>query len=197
MSEVMLPRDRQAAATRRKLIKTARRLFAAKGYHATGTHEIVSEARLTRGALQHHFPTKEDLFLTVFQEVRREWIAVATADVGVGADRWNQFRRHLKNFIRGSVTPAVHRIVMIDGPAVLGWKTWRDIQANDGLSVITAAIRDGISSGNIRPQAPDALAFLIIALIEEAALLVTYSKNPDEEVVRAEIALDTLLSNLR
>jgi hypothetical protein len=85
---------------------------------------------------------------------------------------------------------------MIDGPAVLGWKTWRDIQALDGMSVITSAIEDGIASGTIRPQPPEALAYLIIALIEEAALLVTYSENPREEIIKAENALDTLLSNM-
>jgi hypothetical protein len=80
---------------------------------------------------------------------------------------------------------------------VLGWKTWRDIQALDGLSVITGAIEDGIASGIIRPQPPEALVYLIIALIEEAALLVTYAKDPLEEIVKAEFALDTLLSNMR
>jgi len=196
MPGVKLTRERQAVATRRKLIKTARRLFARNGYHATGTHEIVSAARVTRGALQHHFPTKEDLFLAVFQEVRMEWIAGATADVRGNSNRWVQFRKHLKLFIRAAAAPDVHRIVMIDGPAVLGWKTWRDIQALDGLSVITGAIEDGIASGIIRPQPPEALVYLIIALIEEAALLVTYAENPHEEIVKAENALDTLLSHM-
>ena len=190
-------RVEQAVETRGILIKTARRLFARKGYHATGTHEIVDEAGVTRGALQHHFPKKEDLFLAVFQEVRKEWIDESTRGTHGKLNRWEQFRKHLRLFIRAATRPDVHRIVMIDGPAVLGWKTWRDIQAVDGLSAITGAIEDGIASGIISPQPPETLVYLIIALIEEAALLVTYSKNPREEIARAEEALDTLLSNMR
>jgi len=190
-------RVEQAVETRGILIKTARRLFARKGYHATGTHEIVDEAGVTRGALQHHFPKKEDLFLAVFQEVRKEWIDEASRGAHGKVNRWEQFRKHLRLFIRAATTPDVHRIVMIDGPAVLGWKTWRDIHAVDGLSAITGAIEDGIASGMIRPQPPETLVYLIIALIEEAALLVTYSKNPREAIARAEDALDTLLSNMR
>lgn len=178
-------------------MQIGRRLFARKGYHATGTHEIVKQAKITRGALCHHFPRKEDLFLAVFQEVRREWIRDATKETHGTNNRWERLREHMKLFIRAATTPDVHRIVMIDGPAVLGWKTWREIQALDGLSVITDAIQDGIASKTIRPQPPEALAYLIIALIEESALLVTYAENPREAVVRAEYALDTLLSNMR
>ena len=178
-------------------MRVARRLFAKKGYHATGTHEIVDEAKITRGALCHHFPRKEDLFLAVFQEVRREWIGDATKETHEAENKWERLRRHMRSFLRSAMTPDVHRIVMIDGPAVLGWKAWREIQALDGLSVITEAIQDGIASRTIRPQAPEPLAYLIIALIEESALMVAYAENPREAVMRAEYALDTLLSNMR
>jgi AcrR family transcriptional regulator len=190
-------RAEQAIDTRRILLKTARRLFARNGYHATGTHEIVDAARITRGALQHHFQKKEDLFLAVFQEVRKEWIVVATRDTGSESDRWVRLREHVKLFIQAAATPEVHRIVMIDGPAVLGWKAWREIHALDGIGVITGAIEDGIASGAIRPQHPEALVHFIIALIEEAALLVTYAENPTEAIARADTAIDTLLSNMR
>jgi AcrR family transcriptional regulator len=190
-------RAEQAVETRRILIKAARSLFARRGYHATGTHEIVEEAGVTRGALQHYFPKKEDLFLAVFQEVRKEWIDEATKDVHGKANRWERFRKHLKSFIRAATAPDVHRIVMLDGPSVLGWKTWREIHALDGLGVITGAIEDGIASGVIRPQPPETLVYLIIALIEEAALLVTNAEKPSEQIARVETALDALLSNMR
>jgi AcrR family transcriptional regulator len=202
MRERAVPKRRktrleQADETRTRLMQIARRLFAAKGYHATGTHEIVNEADITRGALCHHFPRKEDLFLAVFQEVRKEWIAAATRSTHGTDNRWERLREHMKLFIRNATIPDVHRIVMIDGPAVLGWKTWRDIQAEDGLEVITDAIKDGIAAKIIRPQPPQALAFLLIALIEESALLVAHAENKRTAVANAELALDTLLSDMR
>jgi AcrR family transcriptional regulator len=190
-------RVEQAIETRAALIKVARRLFAEKGYHAAGTHEVVAIANITRGALYHHFKRKEDLFLAVFQEVRREWIRDATASDHGTEDRWQRLREHIKLFIRAARTPDVHRIVMVDGPAVLGWKEWRDIQTADGLTVISEAISDGIAAGTIRPQQPEVLVHLVISLIEEGALLVTHADDQESAIQRVETAIDTLLSNLR
>ncbi len=196
VTEGRTKRADQKLETRKLLIKSARELFARVGYHATGTHEIVNNAQVTRGALQHHFPRKEDLFLAVFEDVRKDWIADATKDSHGTDNLWDRLREHIRLFIRAATKPDVHRIVMIDGPSVLGWKTWRELQAADGLGVITAAIQDGIRSGNIRRQDPEALVYLIIALIEEGALLVTFSDNAPDAVARVEVALDTLLTNM-
>jgi AcrR family transcriptional regulator len=197
MSRPAKTRVEQAIETRTNLIRVARSLFADKGYHATGTHEIVEAAGITRGALYHHFPRKEDLFLAVFQEVRREWIRHATADNHCTDNRWERLREHIKLFIGAATTPDVHRIVMIDGPSVLGWKMWRDLQAADGIVTVSDAIGDGIASGAIRSQPPEALAHLVIALIEEGALFVTYADDQRDAVTRVELALDTLLSGLQ
>jgi AcrR family transcriptional regulator len=192
-----MTRSAQALDTRERLVQAARRLFAREGYHATGTHEIVDEAKITRGALCHHFPRKKDLFVAVFEEVRRGWIVDATKETHEAENKWERLRRHMKSFLHSAVAPDVHRIVMIDGPAVLGWKAWREIQALDGLSLIVEAIQDGIAFHTIKPQAPESLAYLIVALIEESALLVSYAENQREAVMRAEYALDTLLCNMR
>jgi len=196
VAEIRDSRARQKAITRSLLIRAARELFAHNGYHATGTHEIVNNARVTRGALQHHFPKKEDLFLAVFQDVRAEWIATATRDTHGTDNLWVRLREHIRVFIRAATRPDVHRIVMIDGPSVLGWKTWRDLQAADGLGVITVAVEDGMRSGMIRKQDPEALVNLIIALIEEGALLVAFSHKPSNAIAKIEVALDTLLQNM-
>lgn len=191
-----LDRASQKLATRDALIASAQHLFAINGYHATGTHEIVAKAHVTRGALQHHFPKKEDLFLAVFEKVRREWIAEATQDTIGTENLWEKLRHHIRRFVHVATNPHVNRIVMVDGPAVIGWKTWRELQAADGLGIVTAAIEDGMRSGSIRVQNPEPLVYLIIALIEEGALLVTYSDDPSEAAGHVELALDTLLTNL-
>lgn len=196
MTKAKKTRVEQAIETRQALIEAGKRLFGAKGYHATGTHELVDEANVTRGALQHHFPRKEDLFLAVFTEVRLKWIEEATRGPHGTDNLWIRFRENLRMFIRVAATPDVHRIVMIDGPAVLGWQEWRDLQASDGLSVVTDAIADGIRAGLIRDQPPKALAYLLIALIEEGALLVTYADDPEAIIDQTVSALDTLLSNM-
>jgi AcrR family transcriptional regulator len=188
----------RALETRHALVAAARCLFAANGYHATGTHEIVAAAEVTRGALYHHFPRKEDLFLAVFNEVQQDLLRRASsprADSGHGI-QWASLRSNLSNFLRAATIPEVQRILMLDGPAVLGWAEWRRLEAQFGLGVIVAAVEDGMRAGIIRAQPAEPLAHLVLALIDEAALLVANSSEPGLAIGHAETALDTLLSKL-
>ena len=65
-------RDEHVADTRQALVDAARKLFTEQGYAATGTEEIVAAARVTRGALYHHFHDKTDLFRAVMEQIARE-----------------------------------------------------------------------------------------------------------------------------
>jgi len=65
-------RDEHVADTRQALVDAARTLFTEQGYAATGTEEIVAAARVTRGALYHHFHDKSDLFHAVMEQIARE-----------------------------------------------------------------------------------------------------------------------------
>ena len=120
------------AATRAALLKAARTIFAEQGYAAAATEEIVRRAKVTRGALYHHFEDKRSLFDAVASEVAREIAekidAMTPMDdplkaliVGTGA------------FLDACLDPAVRRIYLIDAPAVLGWHRWREIDAPHGV----------------------------------------------------------------
>ena len=190
-------RTSQATATRTALIAAARQLFAAAGFHATGTHEIVTLAGVSRGALQHHFPRKEDLFLAVFHAVEQDMLGASPPIAqGKPGDGWLRLRANLQAFLRAAATPEVQRIILIDGPAVLGWMEWRRLEAHYGLGVITAAVEDGLRAGLIRQQPAEPLAHLILSMIDEAALMVANAQNPVSAISQAQVALETLLSSL-
>lgn len=187
-------RAAQAKETRQVLIDTARRLFGEKGFHATATLEIVAAAGVTRGALQHHFPRKEDLFRAVFEQAAKDLVQT-TAD-RVAVEGWNGFVADLSNYLNSVASLEFHRISFIDGPAVLGWTEWRKLQVDYGLKMMETAIADGISRGFIMPQQTRALAHLIRAIVEEASLM---TLNADElQVTPEEVqgAMMTLLSGL-
>lgn len=195
-------RSRQARETRAALVAAARRVFAEKGYHAAGTHEIVAVANVTRGALQHHFPRKEDLFLAVFEQVQSDMIARAAK--GAGADEpnlpargtWPRLKADLIAYLHAATTPEVQRVVLTDGPVVLGWSEWRRLEAVYGLGIILAGVEDGIGTGLIRSQPPAPLAHLILSVIDEAALMVANADDPAAAMSEAQVALDTMLSHL-
>src|SRR5260370_27539349 len=115
--------------TRAALLQAARELFAAKGYAGTGTEEIVARARVTRGALYHHFRDKADLFRAVMQAVAadlaRRLIAQQLARDGEGAaGAWDQLREGFQAFLDACTATDFHRTVLIDAPPALAPPPW-------------------------------------------------------------------------
>ena len=166
-------------------------IFAEQGYAAAATEEIVRRAKVTRGALYHHFEDKRALFDAVASEVAREIAekidAMTPMDdplkaliVGTGA------------FLDACLDPAVRRIYLIDAPAVLGWHRWREIDAPHGVR----SLREGVSA-MLAQRPDDALAvepttFLLAGAFNEAALWIAEAK--DEKAARR--AMDRSLAAL-
>lgn len=193
-------RAAQAEATRGALIDAARRLFVDKGYHHTGTEEVVAQANVgTRGALYHHFADKEALFEAVFVAVEESLVIEAAknlADPAEGA--FNQLRQGLIGFLDASLTPEVQRILLIDGPAVLGWSRWRELESRYGLGGIRGMLERAAEEGDLAAGQPVAvLAHVLLAAAEEAAMFI--ANAADQQAARNESvrALSALLDGLR
>ena len=190
-------RAERGEATRTALVAAARELFVAKGYFATGTEEIVAEAKVgTRGALYHHFADKQALFRAVFEAVEAD-LLTRVAKTRRRGNAWDQLVAGLLGFLRAALEPEVQRIILVDGPAVLGWNTWRELEAKYGITVIEAALDAAIDEGVIQARSSPELAHLILAAVDEAALLIAHSDNPAAAQRDASAALEQLLEGLR
>jgi AcrR family transcriptional regulator len=195
MSRPRIPSRTQAerlAATRAALLKEARAIFASTGYEAAATEEIVKRAKVTRGALYHHFRDKRDLFEAVVEEVARG-IATTIDDMTVPvSDPLEMLIEGMRAFLDACLDPAVRRIYLIDAPAVLGWHRWREIDAPHGVR----SLREGIAAVlAVRPDpalAIEPLTFLLSGASNEAALWVAEAK--DEKTARR--TMDRALSEL-
>jgi AcrR family transcriptional regulator len=183
----------RSAATRTKLVKAARKLFAREGYAAVGTEQIVRRAGVTRGALYHHFPAKEDLFLAVYEQVERELTQRVAATVGEVGSPLGELRAGIAVFLAQCRSPDVQRIVLIDGPAVLGWERWREVADRYGLGLLEAAVTAAVEAGEIPPLRVDVLAHVLMGAIDEAALLAV--EDPDATGAVMEI-FERLLDGL-
>jgi AcrR family transcriptional regulator len=170
----------RSATTRRALVLAARRLFAEHGYAAVGTERIASEAGVTRGALYHQFADKVELFAAVMETVEVELLVrlghtLETVDSSdpravlvAGADAW----------LDASIEPEVQRIVLLDGPAVLGWERWREIGLRYALGMVTSVLAEAMRAGSIPEQPVEPLAHALVGALDEAALYVARADDP-------------------
>jgi AcrR family transcriptional regulator len=172
--------------TRQALLTAARELFATDGFQATRTEEIVRRAGLTRGALYHHFRDKEDLFRAVYEELSAE---VSRSLWRRSEDRhhsaWDLFVANSEVYLdAASTNPAYRQIVLIDGPAVLGWNALSE-RGDGPTHQIIGYLRDAVEEGVLAPQPLEPLAHLLAALGRGAALYVAHADDP--EVARREM----------
>jgi hypothetical protein len=100
-------------------------------------------------------------------------------------------------FLAACTEPEAQRIVLLDGPSVLGWDRWREIAAEHGMGLIEASLRAAIESGDIEAQPVRPLAHILMGALDEAAMLVARAEDP--EAMRAQVrrTLDSLLDGLR
>lgn len=190
-------RARKAAATRDLIVSTARKLFSTQGYNASPIEQIVEEAQITRGALYHHFQDKRELFRAVFHAVEMDLAARANpAPAEIGVQSWRRFRNRIQTFLDAILGPEFHRILLIDGPAVLGWAEWRALESEYGLGAISKALEAAMREGHVRKQAISPLAHIILAAIDEAALLIANAAERARARREAGAALDAFLNGL-
>lgn len=114
-----------AAKTRIDLTDAGRALFADPGFAATTLEDVAARAGVTRGALCHHFASKEALFEAVFRLLQDEMTFRSKASVGRRRSPLSRFRAGCDAFLDSCLAPDIARIVLLDGPSVLGWETWR------------------------------------------------------------------------
>jgi AcrR family transcriptional regulator len=188
--------------TRRALVRAARELFAERGYPGTGTEEIVARARVTRGALYHHFRDKADLFRVVVQAVASELAQRIVAQElarapGEAGGAWGQLREGVQAFLDACTGSDFQRIVLIDGPAVLGPGAWSDLVAEHGLGLLRTWLQLAIDSNQIDPLPVESLGRLLAALIGEASLYIGQAADPARARHETGITIDRILSGLR
>lgn len=184
-----------ALDTRQSLLDAARHLFVSQGYFETGTEEIVREAGVTRGALYHHFGSKKALFLEVFNAVQ-VGLASSAEPMQQSDDAFTRLEAGLLGFLDASTTPEIQRVLLIDGPAVLGWQLWRELEASYGLGSIQLLLSNAIAQGTLREQPLDALSHILLAAVDEAALFIANAQDPQAARESSVAAMRSLLSGL-
>lgn len=181
----MPTRAEQSDATRRALVAAARDLFATHGFADTGTEAVVKAAGVTRGALYHHFRDKTDLFRAVYEDLEQDLVERVVAEVAAAGDPLDVLRRGAEAFLDACLDPAVHRVVLLEGPSVLGWAAWREIDQAYGLGLVRAALEAAMRAGAIRTVPVEALSHVLLGALVEGAMLLANAE--DRAATRADL----------
>jgi AcrR family transcriptional regulator len=186
----------RSAATRARLVKAARELFAERPYADVGTEEIVRRAKVTRGALYHHFAGKRDLFRAVHEQLEAELVDSIAKQLAetVGDDPVEGLRTGARTYLDACEDRSFARITLIDAPAVLGWAEWRRIDEEHALKLIVFGLEGAMEAGVFRRRPVLPLAYLMLGTMGEAGLRIANGEGSRDEV---EDALMALLDGLR
>jgi AcrR family transcriptional regulator len=189
-------RVEKGRTTRAAIVAGARRLFGAQGYDATSIEAILGAAGVARGALYHHFPTKEALFDAVLDEEIARVAAAATKAALEARDPVESLRAGCATWLDAALDPAVQRITLIDAPAVVGWSRWRRLDEQHTLGGLRSNLRHLAREGRVPTEQVDVLANMLLAAVSEAALMIATADDQRAALRTALAALDTLLDRL-
>lgn len=183
------------AETRDKLIRAARQAFAAQGYAAASMDELTASAGLTRGALYHNFGDKKGLLWAVVEQVDGEMAERLRAVREQAPTLWQCLLDEGSTYIEMAIEPEIQRIMLLDGPAVLGDPSqWPG--ENACLEITMRTIRSLIEENVVQPVDVEAAGRLLNGAALSAALWVAAADDPPSILTKAVEAFRQLASGL-
>nr|WP_157599638.1 TetR/AcrR family transcriptional regulator [Saccharomonospora xinjiangensis] len=190
-------RDDYAESTRTALIDSAVALFTERGYTGTSLDEIARRARVTKGALYHHFNGKQAVFEAAFDAVEAD--VKGRLEKILHGDRppWERALAGLREFISSCLDPAYQRIALHEAPVVMGWSRWRDAEDRYSLGLIKDALQDLIDAGDLVSVPVDITSRLLFGALSSAATEIAGSAEPERVGAEVEQVVIALLQQVR
>ena len=187
--------DRRAA-TVGTILAEARRLFTERGFEATSIDDIAEAAGVAKGAVYHHFASKEAVFQRVLEDLQAE---IASAPAPAEALEWRdpveQIAAATLRYLLAASEPAVRRILLVDGPAVIGWRRWREIDDRFFGAGARLAMR-WVLGPDASDLEVDAMTHLMMGAVMEAALVCATADDPRQAARELSSALGRMLGGL-
>ena len=186
----------RGAATRQHLIEVATALFAARGYEDTSIEVVLAQAEVSRGSLYHHFAGKDALFEAVLETMEND-IGQRLVEQSAGApDAAATLRRGCEAWVQLAGDPVVRQVLLIDAPAVLGWDRWRALEERHALGLIKALVGLMADAGQVAPGMVDMFSHVVLATINEIALMIALADDPAQAQRDGAAAIDDVLDRL-
>ena len=177
-------REEYSEATRTALLDAAAVAFAAQGFARTSVDDIVRRARVTKGALYHHFRDKTAVFEAVFCRIEETLVRKVAEASAKHTDPWERVESGFGALLDAALEPETRRIVFEEAPVALGWTRWREIEQRYMMGVLRATLRSLHDAGLIRAEPIDLVAPVLFAAIGEATQVA--AQEPDTKAARRQ-----------
>ena len=188
--------DRRAA-TQAAILKAARKLFGEGSFQQTTMDDIATAARVAKGAVYHHFETKEAVFEAVFDEVSRDLVADIARVSRAEKDVLLAMAAGTQHYLAACSKGPTGQIILRDGPAVLGWERWREIDAQHFGGKIPRALEVAMERGLLARQPVEPLARLLLGAMTEAAVACAGASDIKKAGAEYSRAFKSLLEAMR
>ena len=189
-------RAAQGRATRGQLIEVATSLFAGHGYEGTSIEAVLAAAGVSRGALYHHFAGKEALFVAVVTAVSDRAMAEVTEAIRDCTDPVDAMHTGALAWIDLAGDPVIQRVMLVDAPSVLGWEQWRAMDEGRTVGAMRAMLQAVSDSGRLPPELVEPFSHMILAALDEAAMVVARAPDSRAAVAEGRHAVEELLNRL-
>ena len=192
-------RAQYSASTKRALIEAAYELFTEKGYAGTSLDEVVARARVTKGALYHHFSGKQGIFEAVFESVELATSKRITKALKGTKNPWDKALAGLRAFLEVVQDPSYQRLVIQEGPAVLGYERFREQEERSAFGLVQDIVGSVLRADQfkISDEMLDTFSRIFFGALSAAGQNISTAEDPALAVARVETAITFVLAGLR
>ncbi len=188
--------SQRSSATIGAIEAAARKLFTSRGFEATSIDDIAARAGVAKGAVYHHFESKLEIFTRVLDQIQGELAALPAPPASrKRTNRLDLIADAVLRYLLAASEPERKRILLVDGPAVVGWQKWREIDAKYFGAATRFAIA-AVLGEKAAERDVDALAHLVLGAIMEGALVCATAEDPKRTAREVTAGLRRLLDGL-
>ncbi|GLZ42681.1 TetR family transcriptional regulator [Actinokineospora sp. NBRC 105648] len=184
-------------STRQALVDSAVALFTRQGYSATSLDAIAKRARVTKGALYHHFSGKQALFEAAFDAVERAVMSRLGEVVTGPGTPWDRAVSGLQAYVKVCLEPSYQRIAIHEGPVVMGWERWREAEEHFSYGIVRAAIESLIEAGEIDPLPVEVTARILFGALQTGAAVIAGAEDPKKASAEVSQTIIRVLHGMR
>ncbi len=186
-----------SSTTKRALLENAAQLFTDHGYAGTSLDEVVAAARVTKGALYHHFPSKLALFESVYDRLQEQTTREIEKAISRSKDPWERAQIGLKAFLEVCREPHFRRICLQEGPVALGHERWAEAERAASLGIVQRTVDDLLKDLGGGEELSDSFAIVFYGAIRSASEYVADAADPDSAAQEVQATIGAILAGMR